>query len=270
MPHAVDEPALVERLFAEDLVEIVFERVARPIFADVRFDVLKHERNFQIGAAVFGSLQRTEGRRHGGIGVRAGRSNDVGGKRGVVAAAVFGMDDQADVQRLCFQIGEFIVPAQDVQNVLRAGIFLDGAVDDEGRPVVIPPCAVAVHGEEGELRDELQGLPQDVFSGERIGRFVKGIKVEHAPCQHIHDVCGGRLHDDVPHEGLGEFPQFGEEQGKIRQLFCGRQDAEEQKIDGFFKPETVFLHAVVNDVADVDAAIKKFAFDLRLNPVDDF
>lgn len=267
--HAVNQAALIENFFAQDLIEIILHRIARPVLADVCLDVLEHQRHLQVGAAVFGPLQRTEGGGDGGIGIRSGGRDDVRREGGVVAAAVFGVDDQADVQRLGFQVGEFIVPPQDVQDILRAGIFFDGSVNNERRTLIIAACAMAVDGKQGELCDELEGLAQDVFDVERVGGIVERIEIEHAAREHIHDVGRGRFHDDVAHKGLRQFAQIGKQGGKIGKLFFGGENAEEEKVYGFFKTETVFLDAVGDDVAHVDAAVEKFPVDFRFYAVND-
>ena len=127
---------------------------------------------------------------------------------------------------------------------------------DEQRRVrmVIFVRLLAVHGEQRELRDELQRLPQYVLFGNVVGARVVGVEGEHAPREHVHHVLRRRLHDDIAHERgrqLAEIRQQLAEPCKV--LFCG-QVAEQEQEGRFFKIETPPLHAF-HEVADVDAAV---------------
>ena len=98
MPHAVDQAGLVERLFVEQGAQIGADLVFVGIIGDMFFHIFKHVHHFDVGAAVTGALQGTQRRRDGGIGIGAGRGYHMGGKCGVVSAAVLRVQDQGDIQ----------------------------------------------------------------------------------------------------------------------------------------------------------------------------
>ena len=96
MPHAVHEARFVERLLVEDLSNVIREFAAFEI-GHVFFDGVEHLAHFDVGSAVFGSFERAQGRRHRRIGVRSRGRDHVRRERGVIAAAVFGMQNEAKV-----------------------------------------------------------------------------------------------------------------------------------------------------------------------------
>ena len=127
------------------------------------------------------------------------------GEGGVVAAAVFGVQDEAQVEHLRFQLGVSAVLAQHIQDIFRGGKVLSRLVDEErGVRMVVLVRLLRIDGEQGELGDELQGLAQNVAFGDVVRFRVVRIEGKHAAGEHIHHVFRGGFHDDVPHEGGGK------------------------------------------------------------------
>ncbi|MPM63085.1 hypothetical protein SDC9_109965 [bioreactor metagenome] len=118
--------------------------------------ILKHFGHLDIGAAVLWPFQRCQCRHHGRISVGTGRRDDPRGKRGVVAAAVLGVQHQRKVQHAGFELGKRTVRAQHLQNIFCGGkLGLRRADDQRFVVMVIGVCLIAVHRQHREQRDQL-------------------------------------------------------------------------------------------------------------------
>ncbi|MPN63581.1 hypothetical protein SDC9_211345 [bioreactor metagenome] len=114
MPHTVNQAGTVCGLTADDFLKIIFQfRLIFPVMS-IFHDVVHHHHDPVIGAAVLGALQGTDGRRNGGIDIRACGRKHTRGKGGVVAAAVFRVKNQAKVEQFCFLVGKHTVGANCV------------------------------------------------------------------------------------------------------------------------------------------------------------
>ena len=102
-------------------------------------DVSEHLHDLLVGAAVAGTLQGAHRRRDGGIDVGAGGGEHPAGKGGVVAAAVLGVEHQAQIQQPGLLVGVPVVVAHGVEEVLRHAQPLLGPVEVEGLVVVVVP-----------------------------------------------------------------------------------------------------------------------------------
>ncbi len=60
MPHSIDEPGVVKRLFAQKRKQIGGNLVVIPDVADVLFHIVKHPDDFDVCAAVARPLQGTQ------------------------------------------------------------------------------------------------------------------------------------------------------------------------------------------------------------------
>ena len=87
----------------------------------------------------------------------------MGGKGGVITAAVLCVKNQADVQKLGFQRGEAGVGPQAVENIFGCREGRIGIVQDQ-RPVLVVMLVdlVAVDRQEREVGDQLQALAQNI------------------------------------------------------------------------------------------------------------
>ena len=114
MSHAVDQSRMVKGFLVQEFFQVgshfffIF-----PVFQNGHH-LIKHLYDFDIGAAVAGTLQRADRRRDHGIGVCQGRGYHMGGEGGVVTAAVLHVKDQSNVQNLRFQLCVAAVGTQDM------------------------------------------------------------------------------------------------------------------------------------------------------------
>ena len=162
VPHAVDEPRAVERLFVEHFRKVVFELSLVKI-GHVRLDVVEHLAHFDVRAAVFGSFEGAEGSCDGGICIRSRRGDDVRRESGVVAAAVFRVEHEAHIQRFCFEFRVAFVGTHEAEEVLCGAEFRLRLVNYQAAVrMVVRVNLVAVGGEQRELREQLYALTQDV------------------------------------------------------------------------------------------------------------
>ena len=81
-------------------------------------DVSHHLHDLEVRASVTGAFQGTERCRKDGVAVRPGGRHNPVREGGVVAAAMFHVQNKADVQKPRLQIGVFAVLSQHLQNVL--------------------------------------------------------------------------------------------------------------------------------------------------------
>ena len=107
VPYAVHQPRSVERLLVQETGYVVaYGGVGA---GSGGFEVVEHLGDLDIRAAVPRTFERTEGRRHGRVGVRARTRHHMVGESGVVAAAVLGVEHQAEVEYARFEVGELLV-----------------------------------------------------------------------------------------------------------------------------------------------------------------
>ena len=139
-------------------------------------------------------------------------------------------------------------------------------MNDEGGSLVIPPRAVAVYGEQGELRDELQRLAQYVFLGYVVGFGIVRIEGKDAPREHVHHIARRGFHNDIPHERGGKGAEIGKDLAESFQLALRRQMPEQKQIGRFLEIEAPALFAF-DEFADVDAAVVKLPVCGDLVPV---
>ena len=183
-------------------------------------------------------LQGAHRRRDGGIDVGAGGGEHPAGKGGVVAAAVLGVEHQAQIQQPGLLVGVPVVVAHGVEEVLRHAQPLLGPVEVEGLVVVVVPL-----GREGVGHDhryagnELHRLPELVGQGHVIGPPVIGIEGQHRAGQLIHHIGAGGLEDHVlgEHGRQGRWAESSPSEGG--ELGPGGQGAEEKQVAVSSKPK---------------------------------
>ena len=271
VPHAVDQTRLVEGILIEQAREVAADFIlVRPIL-DLLLHVLKHPHNLDVCAAVLRPLERAERRRDGRIRVRAGGGDDVRRERRVVAAAVLRVEHQRDVEHLRLKRREFLVRAQNAQNVFggrQLGLWL---VNVQAVPVVVVAVRlIAVDREQRENRDELDALAQHVRHRDVVRRVIVGIHRQHAARERVHHVAAGRLHDDVAHEVCRQRPVKGKLAFEQLELFGRRQLAEKQQIGRHLKSEAVVGGHAAHEILDVIAAVKKLTLARDACSVHDF
>ena len=260
MAHAVDEARAVSRLLPQQAAQVVPHRVVvRPV-GHLGLDVSEHLHDLLVGAAVAGTLQGAHRRRDGGIDVGAGGGEHPAGKGGVVAAAVLGVEHQAQIQQPGLLVGVPVVVAHGVEEVLRHAQPLLGPVEVEGLVVVVVPL-----GREGVGHDhryagnELHRLPELVGQGHVIGPPVIGIEGQHRAGQLIHHIGAGGLEDHVLGEHGRQGPVGGEQSLEGGELGPGGQGAEEKQVGGLLKAEAALTDKAVDQLLHVDTTVHQLA-----------
>ncbi|MPN16421.1 hypothetical protein SDC9_163761 [bioreactor metagenome] len=115
MSHAVDQTGTVTRLAVDELHQKGLNLFLVFPIAYAFFDMIQHFHHFDIGSAVTGAFQRTDRGGNRRIGIGAGRRKDAGGEGGIVAAAVFGVQHQAQIQQPRFFGGEIRIGPNRMQ-----------------------------------------------------------------------------------------------------------------------------------------------------------
>ena len=71
MAHAVDQAGVVKGLLMQQPFQVILHRVLVAVIGDMFLHIVEHFDDLNVGAAVLGSLQRSQGRRDGGISIGA-------------------------------------------------------------------------------------------------------------------------------------------------------------------------------------------------------
>ena len=127
----------------------------------IRYDLAHHFCDRDVGAAVLGALEGSDGGAERGVEICAcGTDHDVG-EGGVVTAAVIRVDQQDRVKEICLVIRELSVRAQHIEDILRNRVLPARIVDDQRIAVegmYLGVVGVAAQGR--ELGDQVDSLEQ--------------------------------------------------------------------------------------------------------------
>ena len=258
--HAVDEPRAVPGLLIHEPAQVGGDLLLVGPIPDPILNVLEHLHDLLVGAAVAWALQGADGPGDGGVQVGPGGGEHPAGKGGVVAAAVLGVDDHAQVQELCLLGGKFVVVPHRPEEIFRHGQPRLGTVEVEAFVVVVVPFGgVGVGHDLGGPGHQDHGSPQ--FAGKRhvLGVIIVGVEGEHRPAQFVHHVGAGGLQDHV----LGEHGRqvvVGLHEGlKVRQPLLGGQGAEEEQVGGLGVAEAALGGKALDELGHVDAPVDELA-----------
>ena len=194
----------------------------------------------------------------------------MGGEGGVVAAAVLGVEGEADVQHVGLPEGVGGVRPQQGEDVLRRGQLRLGGVYVKAVPALVGVGLVAVDAEYREQGDELETLAHDVGQGDIVAPLVIGGQVQHAAGQGIHNILAGRLQNDIPHEVAGQGTVVGQLVFKALQLRRVGQAAQQEQIGGLLKAEPPLLQRPRHQLLYIDAAVVELAVAGDLLPIHHF
>ena len=154
----------------------------------------------------------------------------MGGKGGVVAAAVLRVEHEADIQNVGLPEGVGGVGAEQREDVLRCGELRTGGMDEEGIPLLVVIGLIAVDGVEREGGDKLHTLPHHIGQTDVVGFVVIGCDGENAFGQGVHHILGGGLEDDVPDKVFWKRAVVGELGGKDGELRLRGKLTEEKQV----------------------------------------
>ena len=267
MTHAVDQPLAVKGFAMEQLFQVGFQLLVVLDVVEVVPDVLHHMHDHQVGTAVARALEGAQRRRHGRVGVGAGGGDHTGGKGGVVAAAVLGVQQQRHVQHAGLQRGVLHIRAQHPQKVLCGGKAGVRAVDiHTGVFFVVVIGVVAVHRQHGEDARQLDALAQHVGGVQVRSLGVVGRQRQHAARHAVHDIMAGRLHNDIAGKVGGHGAALAQHRAELFQLLRGGQLAKQQQIARLLKGKAAAA-AAVDQVFYVIAAVQQLTVCRVLDPV---
>ena len=191
-----------------------------------------------------------------------GGGDDVGGEGRVVAAAVLGVQDQRQVQRLRLEPGVAPALAREHEDVLGGRLRRVGVADHQRAAVVVVGLRLVGVGGDGRNRaDEVNGLREAGLERQVVGRGagVIGVGEEHRAGERIHEVLRRVLHDRVLLEAVGELAVGADAVLPVDELTRRRQLAEEEQVRGLLVAEPVLAAVGLHDVAHVDAAVVQLA-----------
>ena len=192
----------------------------------------------------------------------------MGGKRRVISASVFHMEHQSQIQHLGLKVGEFFIRAKHPENIFRCGEGAGRIVNIKALPLnIMIVSLVAVNREHGEIRDQIQALPQYIGQADVIGIAVVVIQGQHTSGQRVHHVFAGSLHYHVADKIFGKRPLVCQQLCEFLQLVFIWKHSEQKQVSGLLKPEPVFLQESRRQLFNVDAAVVQFPVTGSLNPV---
>ena len=106
----------------------------------------------------------------------------MGGKGRVVAAAVFRMKNESQIENFCFKLGIFFIGSQKQENVLGGAQMPVGFVNKQAFFfIIVIVCLIAVDSQYGEQSDKLYALTQNVRNIQGVCVVIIRIKGQNRP-----------------------------------------------------------------------------------------
>ena len=258
--HAIDETRLVEALFVEEGAEVALELFFIGPILHMGLEVFKHMAHFDVGPAVLWPLEGAEGSSNGRIGVGAGRGDHAGGKGRVVATAVVGVNNQAEVEHTRLKLCIGAVGTNHIKDGFGMGKTVWWIVEHQGIAVVIMVVhTVAIGGNHREAGNELQALTHHIGEGGIVGMVIVGVEGEHRAREAIHHVVGWGLHNNIAHKAVWERAVIIELLREETQAAGARQLASEEEVGDFLKTVAFFLNNAAHQILHIVAAVVEMA-----------
>ena len=215
MAHAVDKPGSVARFPAHDLFEKRRDFFVVRVVPNTRLAAVEHLHHLDIRPAVTVPLEGADSGRNSGIGIGPGGGHHARGKGGIVAAAVFCMKHQTQVEQVRFLFGILIVNAQSVENRLRGVVGRVERMKIHRLLVIMAALYLVGVDHNGRQRgDQADGLADQIFYGAVFRIRIIGIQRQHRTCNFIHNVGGRGFDDHVLHKIFRQFAAGGDQAGE--------------------------------------------------------
>ncbi len=182
------------------------------------------------------------------------------GEGGIVAAAVFRVKNQSDVQQPGFQIGVLAHRPNQTQDIFRCGELRKRIV--EVKTLILEMRALRLIGicsDRGQTGNQVDRLTEHVADGSVFRFFVEAVHGENAPGHLIHDAGRRIRHDHVAGERRRKFPELSQQLRVVFQLALVRKFAEQQQIAGLLVAEALFPDGRVHQVFHVDSSVVELA-----------
>ncbi len=93
----------------------------------------------------------------------------------------------------------------------------------------------------------------------RFGFWIVRIQRQNRARKLVHDIDARRCEDHVFGKVIRQLPVFRQDGRELRQLVCARQRAEQDQISRLFVSEATFCQKPLNEIHQIDTAIKKLA-----------
>ena len=261
MAHTVDETAVIVRLLAHDLRQIVgYLIVVFPVL-HVLFDFALHGQDLVVCATVLAALERADGRRVRRVRVGIGRRQHARCERGVVTAAVLGVQAQHDVEHARFLRREMAIGTQHGQNGLGRRLARNKAVHDHG--LVVEARAFGVvreHHDARQTRNERKSRRDLVVERAVFGIGVIAVEQQDRTRKHVHDVRRRVAHDHGRRKAVGQLTEAVDNGNELAQLLLRGQFAHQQQVRDLFVCKTPVKRCALQQVADAVAAEREHAF----------
>ena len=135
------------------------------------------------------SLERTDARSDGRVGVCLRGAGHAHREGGVISTTMLCMKDQCKIEDLNIQLGIFIAPLHHKQEILRYRAVFIGVTDMQRTPhLIVAQHLIGISDDGGELRNEVHRLPDEVFGRDVIGILIVSVQLQHTSGQDVHDV----------------------------------------------------------------------------------
>ncbi len=184
----------------------------------------------------------------------------MGGKGGVVAAAVLSVQHQRQVQQLGFEGRVLAVVAQHVEEIFGGGEFRARGVNHQTAPaVIINVGVIAIDRQQRERGNQLQRLPQHIGDGDILGAIIEDIHGQNTLRHGVHHIATGQLEDGIVHEIIRQRPCRADTGDIIGQLIGGRQLPEKQQVADFLESVAAIRQETGDEVIHVQSAINQMS-----------
>ncbi len=148
----------------------------------------------------------------------------MGGKRGIVAAAVLRVEDQRHIQHLGLQLRVLPVGPQHQEEILRQRQPVRRVADKQRLPFSEMPIGViGIDGDHGQFGDQFHTLAQHIAQRGILRARIVRIQRQHTALHRVHDARIRRLHHHIPHEPDGEVLHLIHDREKELQFPLRRQ-----------------------------------------------
>ena len=181
-------------------------------------------------------------------------------ERRVVAAAMFGVENEREVERLRLQRRVGAGLADEQQQVLGGGLFRIRIANHQGMAAMVVRLGlIGVRRDGRESRDQLHRLPQIGLEVEEIGGRVVGIGSQHGAGDGVHQILARTANDGILLEAFRQSPMLGQNGAPFVELRPRGQDAEQQQIGRLLVAKALLRRTSRDQIVHVDATVEQLA-----------
>ena len=164
------------------------------------------------------------------------------------------LDDKQQIEHTRVEFGEVFI-LKHIEKVLCDRHILTGMTDIETTTLHgVSIDVISVGDDRGELGDQLDGLPHEIVARDVIGIGIKGVHLQHATGQDVHNVAAFQV-DDVHNRTMVKRHILIDQLTESRQLLLVGQIARKKQISDFLEAEALFFQQRRDEIVEFIATI---------------